>query len=135
MATSWMLSLVALKTKQNKIIVIIIIIIKACYFLELELTFMSLVSQLHKMQDEAAKLTTVIGKCNPQRFGPIQRMDVDCFPEKLSHWNQAHGKERPGRPKTSRRKVIQKDTSIMDLEWAAEEAEVAARECLMCRHL
>ena len=76
MTTSWLLSLVALKTKQQQ---------KVCYFLGLELTFMSIVSQLHKIQDDAAKLTTVIRKRNLQRFGTLQRMDVDRIPKKMSH--------------------------------------------------
>ena len=36
---------------------------------------------------------------------------------------------------TSWREVIQKDIDKMDLEWTVEEAEVAAREQIMWRHL
>ena len=50
-------------------------------------------------------------------------------------WKSSHRKQRPGRPKTSWREVIQKDISKLDMRWTVEEAEVAAREQIMWRHL
>ena len=62
---------------------------------------------------------------------------MDCIPSKLYHWKPSNGKRKPvtGPPKTSWREVIQKDINKMDLGWTAEEAEVAARERIMWRHL
>ena len=62
-------------------------------------------------------------------------MDMDCIPTNLYLWKPAHGKRRPGQPKTSWQEVIQKDMSKMDFGWTVEEAEVRARERIMWRYL
>ena len=74
------------------------------------------------------QLTAVIRKRRLQWFGQIQRMDMDRIPKKLYLWKPAHGKRKPGRPKTFWQAVIQKE---MDLGWTVEEAEVEARERIM----
>ena len=48
------------------------------------------------------RLAAVVGKGRRLRlFGHMRRMDMDRIPKKLYLWKPAHGKRRPGQPKTS----------------------------------
>ena len=62
-------------------------------------------------------------------------MDKNRLPNKLYHWKPTHGKRRPGRPKTAWKDVIQKDIAKLDLGWSVEEAEIAAKDRTVWRHL
>ena len=55
--------------------------------------------QLHKIQDQAAQLTSVIRKRRLQWFDHLQPMNMDRIPNKLYHWKPTHGKRRFGRPR------------------------------------
>ena len=66
----------------------------------------------------------------PQLTNFLRKRRLKLFgaPKMLYLRKPTHGKRRRGRPKTTRRDVIQRDLTLLDTGWSVEEAEVAAHD-------